>query len=243
MMMKLFYSPFHGFVHKSLVVLHETGLWDEIEFVPTFPFLNLDRELVGDAYSIADIAPLGTVPTLALDDGTVLYGSQVVVEYLDSINPGAKLYPETGSNRWDALRRLALGDAIFETSVRMSMESWLAAEERRQSLYEWQWPKIIRSLDALELEAASFDDFDIGHTAILQGITYCASWASRAEDLPVHPKFDWREGRQSLARWFDKAVERPSVTAHFNKDYDGDMSPEFHRRKVEEVLAAQKRKR
>jgi len=32
------------------------------------------------------------------------------------------------------------------------------------------------------------------------------------------------------------------VTAHFNKDYEGDMPPEFHRGKVEEVLAARKNK-
>ncbi len=240
-MMKLFYSPFHGFVHKALVVLHEARLWDEVEFVPTFPFRNLAREPVGDAYSLADIAPLGTVPTLALNDGTVLYGSQVIVEYLDSMSRGARLYPKKGPARWDALRRLALGDAIFETSVRLSMESWRPVEERRTSLYQWLWPKIIRSLDVLEREAANFDAFDIGHAAVLQGITYCASWTSRAENVPVQPDFNWRGGRPSLVRWFDAAIERPSVTAHFNKDYEGDMSPEFHRGKVEEVLAARKK--
>ena len=34
---KLFYSPFHTFIHKVLVTIHEAGLWDEVTFVPTYP--------------------------------------------------------------------------------------------------------------------------------------------------------------------------------------------------------------
>ena len=29
--MKLFYSPFHTFVHKVLVTAHECGHWDQLE--------------------------------------------------------------------------------------------------------------------------------------------------------------------------------------------------------------------
>ena len=42
--MKLFYSPFHTFIHKVLVTAHEAGLWNEITFVPTYPFKNRDGE-------------------------------------------------------------------------------------------------------------------------------------------------------------------------------------------------------
>ena len=73
--MMLFYSPIHGFIHKVLVVAHEAGLWDKLEFVPVYP--------VKDGYSISAINPLHKVPTLVLDDYTVLYGSQTIVEYLD----------------------------------------------------------------------------------------------------------------------------------------------------------------
>ena len=68
--MKLFYSPFHTFIHKALVTIHEAGLWDAVEFVPTYPFQNRDGEVQDDKYSIAALNPLDKVPTLALDDGT-----------------------------------------------------------------------------------------------------------------------------------------------------------------------------
>ena len=63
--MKLFYSPFHTFVHKVLVTAHECGLWDEIDFIATSPFKNLDGEDQGEAYSIAAINPLRKVPNFS----------------------------------------------------------------------------------------------------------------------------------------------------------------------------------
>ena len=101
--MKLFYSPFHGFIHKTLVVLHESGLWDRTEFVPTYPYRNRAGEFQDGRYSIAALNPLDKVPTLALDDGSVLFGSQVIVEYLDATghSPG-RLFPASGAARWRA---------------------------------------------------------------------------------------------------------------------------------------------
>lgn len=79
---KLFYSPFHTFIHKVLVTIHEAGLWNDVTFVPTYPFKNRQGEDQGDAYSIAALNPLNKVPTLALDSGQVVYGSQVLLNAL-----------------------------------------------------------------------------------------------------------------------------------------------------------------
>lgn len=236
--MKLFYSPFHSFAHKALIVAHEAGLWNQITLVPTFPFRDLNREFVTGRYDMMAITPLGKVPCLALDDGKMLYSSQTVVEYLDSNRvSGEKLYPCDGPERWDALRRLALGDAIFEFSVQMSMENWLDRAERRTSLYKWLWPKIIASLDAAEQWAAGDPQIDIGAFSILQGVSYMGESAS--EEDPEHPSYVWRDGRPSLSQWFDEIILRPSVQTHYGKDFEGDMSPENHQRHVAEILAAQ----
>lgn len=237
-MMRLFYSPFHGFVHKSLVVMHEAGVADQIITVPTFPFRNTAGEAVYGQYPMTELNPLGKVPTLALADGTVLYGSQCVVEYLDALSKGPRLYPPDGSRRWDALRRLALGDTIFELGVQMALEGRQPPAEPRPALYDSLQAKIVASFDLMEQEAASYTDFDIGHVGLLQGISYSAMiYSARAED-PLYPDFDWRAGRPGLAAWYDKTITRPSVQSHLNKPYEGDMSPEFHRQQVQAVLAA-----
>lgn len=242
--MKLFYSPFHSFVHKSLVAAHEAGLWDQLEWVPTYPFKNRAGEDQGDRYSIGAINPLNKVPTLALDDGQVVYGSQAIIECLDSMSrSGTRLYPPAGAARWDAITRLALADTMFELTVALVMEGWHPPAQQRRALFEWIWPKLIRGFDALEAAASrGFDGFDAGHAGMLQAVSYLDFRARfyEAKD-PLYPDFDWTEGRPALQAWWEEAVQRPSVRSHHGQDFEGDDSAEFCQAKVREVLAAQAR--
>ncbi|MDH3481448.1 MAG: glutathione S-transferase N-terminal domain-containing protein [Gammaproteobacteria bacterium] len=233
--MRLFYSPFHDFVHKVLVVAFEAGILRDIEMVPTFPFRNLDGKWVQGQYDVSPLNPLGKVPFLALDDGSTLYSSQVVVEYLDSLS-ARPLFPERGRIRFDALRRLALGDAIFEFAVQMSMEGWRDPKNRRRDLYEWLWPKIERALDQLEHETATWTGFDIGHVGTLQGVSYLDAWASDRADIIGNPCEHWRQRWPALADWFGESLLRPSVQSHYRVPYAGDTSPEQHAAAIKAVL-------
>jgi glutathione S-transferase len=242
--MKIFYSAFHSFIHKVLVTAHEAGLWEQITFVPTYPFKNRDGEDQGDRYSIAALNPLDKVPTLALDDGQVVYGSQAVVECLDGMNQtGHRLYPEAGPERWEAVTRLALADTMFETTVMMVMEQWNPEETQRIEFFEWIWPKIFRGCDRLE-EACKrgFKSFDIGQAAMLHAISYMDFRGKfyPAKD-PLYPGYDCFEGRPNLKAWWDDAIQRPSVKSHYNVEFEGEESPEFCQRNVQEVLALQKK--
>lgn len=51
--------------------------------------------------------PLGTVPVLMLEDGTNLFDSRVIVEYLDLISPVGRLIPEPAQQRILVKRRSA----------------------------------------------------------------------------------------------------------------------------------------
>lgn len=240
--MKLFYSPFHSFIHKSLVAAHEAGVHEQITYVPTYPFRNNDGEDVSGQYSLAPINPLDKVPTLALDNGQVIYGSQAVCEYFDSLRTsGDPLFPKGGPARFEAITRLALADTLFELTVQMVMEGWHPKEEQHVSTFEWIWPKIERGLAQFEAEAkAGYDTFDIGHVGMLQMISY-TDFRNKfyGEGDPVNPGFDWRAGRPALSGWFDRVSERPSVTWFWNRDFEGDKSAAFFRKNVNEVLTAQ----
>ena len=229
--MMLFYSPIHGFIHKVLVVAHEAGLWDELDFVPVYP--------VKDGYSISAINPLHKVPTLVLDDYTVLYGSQTIVEYLDDNSiSGKKLYPVDKKSRWDALRRLALADTVFEVTVVMALERLQSPP--RDTVFSWNWPKVVRSVDQMNEDSnGDSKDFDIGHASTLHALSYLDRQTKRGLHKSIPEDWDWRDGRLNLHKWFDEAIQRPSVTSHFNKEYDGDDSPEFCQRKIAEVLKSQ----
>ena len=236
--MKLFYTPIHAFIHKSLVVIAEKGLANQVTFVPTFPFRNADMEVTRGLYPMTDINPLGKVPTLTLDDGTPLYGSQTVVEYLDSLGSGPLLFPASAAQRWDALRRLALGDTVFELTVQMSMEGRTPDADPRPGLYDWLQPKIEAAFDVMNEDVQRNPGFDIGQVGFLQGISYAARNYAANSDDPLYPNFDWQKGRQALRDWFEETQQRPSVAAYLNKPYHGDTSPENFQKHRAEVLAA-----
>lgn len=224
--MKLFYSPFHTLVHKVLVTAHECGHWDRMERVATFPLKNSQGEDYGDSYDITLINPLDKVPTLVTDEGQPIFGSQAICEYLDSTSLARKMYPAHGPKRWDALSRLSLSDTIFEKTVQMVMEQWKPQEQWNLGLFDWLWPKFIAGLDSLERDAQTeWDEFDVGHAAMLHAISYLGFRAEfyEAKD-PLYPEFRWRDGRLALSAWFDEAIQRPSVQSHYNQPVDGDDS-------------------
>jgi glutathione S-transferase len=150
--------------------------------------------------------PLGKIPTLVLDDGTVLYDSPVICEYLDGLHDGPKLYP-AWPERLTALRRLALGDGMLDIAL-----AWLGERfrpvERQSAPHIALWQGKLRAcVDALEAEAGAFGSGapTIGHIGIGVALSYLDF---RFGDLR------WRDGHPHLAAWQASFEARPSVTAN-----------------------------
>lgn len=197
---KLYYTPTSPFVRKVLVLAHEAGIADRLETTflrptPLAPDPVLSRE-----------NPLSKIPALVLPDGTALYDSHVICEYLDAQHEGPKLVPPSGAARWAALRREALADGMLEAGIQVFYE-------RRHRPAEKQWPewlegqsaKIRLALDALERESSSLDELvDLGTISI--AITL--GWLEFRSVL-----LDLREGRPALSAWYDRFCERPSMRA------------------------------
>ena len=109
--MKLHWSPRSPFVRKVMIVAHECGLVDRIACVRTVAATSKPHaELMKDN-------PLSKIPTLMLDDGTVIYNSPVICEYLDALDGAPKLFPREPKVRLEALRRQALGDGFLDLLV------------------------------------------------------------------------------------------------------------------------------
>src|ERR1700756_3787191 len=109
--MKLHWSPRSPFVRKVMVAVHELGLADRVTCVRTVAASTKPHaELMRDN-------PLSKIPTLVLDDGTVIYDSPVICEYLDGLGAPPKLHPADPKARLVALRRQALGDGYLDLLV------------------------------------------------------------------------------------------------------------------------------
>jgi glutathione S-transferase len=90
--LKIFYSPMSPYVRKCLVAAHELGLRERIELLSSNPHpINRDPSIVANN-------PLGKAPTFIADDGTVLYDSRVIIEYLNELG-GGSLIPCDGAAR------------------------------------------------------------------------------------------------------------------------------------------------
>jgi len=195
--MKLHYNPASPYVRKVRVLALETDLMGDIalskvSLTPTGP----DADVCADN-------PIGKIPTLARGDGSALYDSRVICEYLDSRHGGARMFPEAGEARWSALRRQALADGILDAAVGTRYETFLRPEALRwQDWVDGQMAKIRRSLDVLESETLG-DTLDIGTISVACALGYL--------DFR-YPAEGWRDSRPKLAAWFETFSERPSMT-------------------------------
>ena len=87
--MKLHWSPRSPFVRKVMIVLAETGLTGRVETVRSAVAMAAEP----NPAVLAD-NPLGKIPTLVLGDGTALFDSRLICEYLAEQAPSAGLVPE-----------------------------------------------------------------------------------------------------------------------------------------------------
>jgi glutathione S-transferase len=204
--MKLYWSSRSPFVRKVMVFAHECGLADRIA---------CERTLVTMTRPNADLLPLnplGKIPTLVLDDGTVLYDSTVICEYLDSLHGGRRLFPEPGPARWTALRRHALGNNLLDNLVPWRNETLRPQPQQSPETLAAFELKARNSVAALEREADELaaDPVGIGHIAIACALGYMDF---RFAGL------GWRAGHGRIARWYDAFAQRPSMirTAHVDQ--------------------------
>ena len=129
--MQLLTGPTSPYCRKVDVLLRESGLRDHVTDV-----MGSGTPIEPNPTTIAS-NPLGKIPALVLDDGTTLFDSRVICEYLDSLHQGRKCFPQESKTRWVALRRQALADGILDAAVGTRYETALRPEHLR-----WIAPRI-----------------------------------------------------------------------------------------------------
>ncbi|QXH35488.1 glutathione S-transferase [Pseudomonas muyukensis] len=199
--MILFHSPLSPFVRKVMIVLHETGQRERV----SLQGVNISP-VNGDA-QLNQENPIGKIPALRLDDGSVLHDSRVICEYLDSQHVGLPLVPREGSMRWRRLTLASQADAIMDAAVATRYETFLRpADKQWDGWVEAQGEKIRRGLANLEQEhlAEIISGFDIASIGVACALGYL--------DLR-QPAFAWRALYPGLATWFAQVSQRPSMLA------------------------------
>ncbi len=180
--MKLYANAASPFARKALIIAHELGL--KLEVIKTIPAGNEEFRKVN---------PLGKIPALVLDDGSVLIDSPVIRQYLNHVG-GGKFFPgmsifRHSSGRWKALGLQALGDGLADATVAwvlMGREEQVPEKARAR-----QMETILAALGALEkVKYAKVPT--IGEIAVACALGYMEM---RLTDL------DWRPTHSNLSGW------------------------------------------
>jgi glutathione S-transferase len=195
--MKIFYAATSPFVRKCLVCARELGLFDRLELLPAAAHpVNRDRAVVS-------VNPLGKIPTLVTVEGTVLYDSRVICEYLNSLGDG-RLLPAQGASRWTVLAEQSLADGIMDAAVLTRYETAVRPENLRWN--DWvtgQLDKVTCGLAAVEPRARGLGErVDLGTIALGCALGYL--------DFRF-AALGWREKYPDTAVWFDRFGKRDSM--------------------------------
>jgi len=194
--LKLIASPTSPYVRKVRIALAEKKI--EYQRVDATPW---DEDNPVHAWS-----PLGKVPVLVLDDGTQLYDSRVIVEYIDTVSPVSRLIPEPNRQRIAVKRWEALSDGICDAAMAEVLENRRPARQQSKSLITRQQKKIAAGVAEMARE--------LGEHAWCNGESYsladiAAGCALGYLDLRC-PDLDWRSEYPNLARLAEKLAKRPS---------------------------------
>jgi glutathione S-transferase len=96
------------------------------------PFERDRSSVFGNFEDVSRINPLGRVPALILDDGTVLIDSTAILDWLDGeVGPERALMPPPGPVRTACWRLVALGLGANEKLVALVYEHLIRAADQR----------------------------------------------------------------------------------------------------------------
>ena len=199
--MKLLWSSRSPFVRKVVVVAHELGIAGQIA-------LERVRVTSGETNdAVMRINPLNKIPTLLLDDGTVLIDSPTIAAYLDETYGKGELFPRD-ARRWQVARLQALGDGIMNLNIARLGEKNRGAEAAEAFTSAFH-AKSNATLDMLEAETNNLAPLTIGSIAVAVALAHLDF--RFAED-------SWRDRRPKLSEWHARFVERPSMRATEHRD-------------------------
>lgn len=185
-------SPPSPFGRKVKIAAHELGLMDRLTIQMA--------DTTDPTDSLRGQNPLGKIPVLVFDDGSTLFDSRVILEWLDVEAGGGRILPAAREPRFAALRLQALADGLTDAAILAVYEGRFRKEtERSPAWVEYQTAKIERALAHLEAAPPTLDaPQSVGTIALACALGYL--------DLRFGGR--WRETSPGLVAWLDAFAAR-----------------------------------
>ena len=192
--MKLLAALISPYTRKVRVVLAEKKIECEMQIVDVSPVDN----------PVNPHNPLGKIPTLLLDDGTALYDSRVIVEFLDSVSPISRLIPEATRDRVAVRRWEALADGVLDAGLLWRYESIRDKKEQSKAWQDKQLARMKRGMEQVSKEIGATYCHAERYSLADIAVACCLGWL----DFRKPGGVDWRGEYAPVARHYDKMMER-----------------------------------
>jgi len=193
--MKLIIARPSPYARKVRIALMEKGI--AFETVVENPWLPETR--------VPHANPLGKVPALILDDGTVVHDSKVIIEYLETLGAPPDLIPRAPALRVAHKQIEAIADGICDAVVLIALEGARAANMQSADWVERQRRKVVAATHELSdllgdrewFTAAGFGLAEVSAGCALDYIDFryaAYDWRIDAENLvALHARLSARE--------------------------------------------------
>ncbi len=160
------------------------GLSERIVMVPA--------DTLDETDTLRQQNPLGKMPCLLLADGTAIYDSPIIIEYLQEVAGGHKLLPWRGIERFPRLTEARLADGITDAALLMVYERRFRDEAQVSERWlNHQQGKIERALSFFEKTPPE------GTTVISISLACALGY------LDWRKPYDWRPNFPVIARWLE----------------------------------------
>ena len=177
-------SPFGRKVRMAIETL---GLGNRVTLTPADPLDEND--------TLRRENPLGKMPCLVLGDGSTIYDSGIIIEYLQEVAGTDRLLPLRGRDRFRALTLARLADGIMDASILVVYESRFRPDLPHSPRWlAHQRGKIKRGLAAFEASPPIPEKTDIVSIGLSCALGYL-DWRRQVDWRPVYP---------GLINWLDR---------------------------------------
>lgn len=195
-MLRLISATPSPYARKVRIALAEKGI----------PF-DLQTEVPWDSTTTTpQFNPLEKLPVLILDDGSAVYESRFILEYLEAKYPAAPMLPDDTDGRLAARQVEVLCDGVCDAFVLLFFERHRAAEHQSQAWMARQQRKIDGGLAALAAIAGE-RPYVVGDRF---GLADIAAGAVTGYLSVRWPEYPWRVRHPTLAALSDRLEQRDS---------------------------------
>jgi glutathione S-transferase len=187
--MKLLFTKRSPYARKVRVIALEKNI--PIDFI--------DEDLQKKSQRLLEANPLGKVPTLVLDDGTTIYDSPVICQYLDGLNDKAMMIPREGAERIEVLKWEAFADDLMTAAINLYMEKVRHPKDFHKDFTLTLETNIGLAYGYIEKNLSKLKKFNLASIAVASAIGY------------IHFRLPAMQVKGALSQWFEEISKRPSM--------------------------------